>query len=355
MKQVKFAVKNIINHYCQHFSYYINKPFCFPTVIHFAPTKRCNLRCRYCNIWKEGEIKNELDTKTWEKFLDDLHDWVGDTHVGVTGGEPLLRRDIFDILEYMKKLGFNISLTTNGILLNKEIIGKLLPLEPFNINISLDSLNPEEHDFFRGVSSFKKTYQNILHLKEELNKNKSATKLVVETALTKKNISNINKLVDFCMENYLKIHFGNIVANLTIDYKGDFKSESEYKPEKEDREKIIRGFNYLNRIQEKTNMIVNSSSELNLIKGYYLGKKIRFVCVGNVRNLFVDADGSVKLCSYTPSVGNIKQSNVKEIWYSKKADDTRKFMKKCKKICQFDCYKKRSLFENYQVYKSLYF
>lgn len=354
MKQVKFAIKSVINHYRQHFSHYINKPFCFPTVIHFAPTKRCNLRCGYCNIWKEGNIKNELDTETWKRFLDDLHDWVGDTHVGVTGGEPLLRRDIFDILEYMKKLGFKISLTTNGTLLNKRVIDKLIQLEPFNVNISLDSINPEEHDFFRGANNFEKTYKNLLLFKKELNKNKSPIKSVVEIVLTKTNIGPINKLIDFCKENDLKIHFGNIIANLTINYNGDFKSESEYKPEKKDYEKIIKGFEYLNRVQKKTNMIVNSSSELSLIKDYYLGKKIKFVCAGNVRNLFVDADGSVKLCFYTPSVGNIKQLNVKDIWYSKKADSTREFMKKCKKICQFDCYKKRSLFENYEVYKALY-
>lgn len=355
MNKSKEILKGLMFHYGQILSYYLNKPICPPKIIHFIPTKRCNLNCKYCNIWKEGNIKTELDAKTWIRIADEIHDWVGDAHIGVTGGEPLLRKDIFDILNHMKKIGLNISLTTNGIFVNKEeIIKNLVKLEPFNINFSIESLDPEEHGFFRGKNNLEKTCQNLLDLKKELIKNNSPTLVIVETTLTQKNITSVKPLVEFCIKNNLKIHFGNVIENLAMDYKGDYKTESEYKPKQEDSQKIIETFDYLDKIRKKTNMILSSSSALNMIRDYYLGKKIKFKCVANVRNLVIDTDGSVKLCVHTPQVGNVKNSDIKDIWFSEKANEMRKFMKNCKKICQFYCNKQRSLFEEYEMYKAIF-
>jgi len=350
MADLIFITKNVINHFAQNISYYLNKPFCLPTVVHFAPTLRCNLRCNYCDIWKEGKINNELTTQQWKKFLKDLHCWLGKSHIGITGGEPLLRKDIIELLEYMIKLKLKVSLTTNGIFLNQEIIDKLSRINIFNINISLESIDPKIHDSLRGEGTFKKTFENIIKLKQALNKNNSKTLLVIETTLTSKNIRATKELFDFCKRNKLKIHFGNVVEKLQVDYQGDFNGESEFKPT--NVSKINETISFL--IMHKSDIIVNSTSELRMIRDYYLGKKISFKCAANVRNLFVSSDGSVKLCQYMLSVGNINQKNVNKVWYSKKADNMRKTMKKCNKICQFDCYKKRSLYENYEMYKSMY-
>src|SRR3989344_1908979 len=137
MGNVKFIVKNVLNHCAQTASYHLDKPICVPTMIHFAPTLRCNLRCKYCSIWQEGNIKEELSLEEWKKFLKDLHEWLGEAHIGITGGEPLLRKDIFEMLDYMCMTGLKPSLTTNGILLTHNAIEKLSRLNIFNINVSL--------------------------------------------------------------------------------------------------------------------------------------------------------------------------------------------------------------------------
>lgn len=350
MKNLKFVIKNALNYLAQEISYYLNKPFCLPLIVHFLPTLRCNLKCKYCSIWKEGDIKKELDLKQWKKFLKELRDWAGKAHIGIPGGEPLLRKDIIDLLDYMCRLKLKPSLTTNGILLNDEIINKLSQLNIFNINISLESTNKNIHDFFRGEGSFEKTFNNILKLKEALKKNNSKTLLIIETTLNSKNLSSIKDLLEFCEKNDFKIVFCNIVENLQIDYRGNFKSESEYKPE--DKRKIDEVFSFLIKNRKKT--IINSTAVLKLTRDYYKNKKINFKCFANVNSLFITHDGSVKLCQYLPPVGNIKEKGIKEIWRSKEANNQRKIIKKCKKICQFNCYKKRSLFEYYQTYRTLY-
>lgn len=347
---IGFIIRNTANHFSQNLSYSLTKPLCFPTMIYFAPTLRCNLQCRYCSIWKEGDINRELSLEDWKKFLRDIRKWVGSRqHIGITGGEPFLRKDIFDIMDFITELGLKISITTNGTLLNDEIIEKLAKKNIFNINISLESLKKDTHDFFRGKGNYQKAMNNILKLKDELKKNNSLTLLIVETTLTSENLKDAINLLNFCEENNLKIHFGNIVENLQIDYKGDFEKEGEYKPK--DNEIINKVFSFL--IGHKKN-IANSTGELKLMRDYYKNKKIKFKCSATARNIFINYDGEVKLCQYFPSVGNIREDPINEIWDSEKANNQRKIMKDCKKICQFDCYKRKSLFEEYELYKALY-
>jgi len=83
-------------------------------------TNRCNLRCKMCNQWKTdpATLSEELTTREWYSFIDS----ASRMHVAViiiTGGEPLLRPDIFDILGYIKKKEIACHLCTNGALLNK--------------------------------------------------------------------------------------------------------------------------------------------------------------------------------------------------------------------------------------------
>jgi MoaA/NifB/PqqE/SkfB family radical SAM enzyme len=249
----------------------------------------------------------------------------------------------------MNSLGFKASLTTNGTLLNEDILGKLVKLNIFNINISLESLNEKTHDFFRGKGNFEKTQKNILKLKQALKNNNAKTLLVVETTLTSENLGGIIDLLKFCEENNLKIHLGNIVENLQIDYKGNFEKESEYKPK--NSEEVDRIFSFLMRNKKN---VVNSTEELKMMQDYYKNKKINFKCSATARNVLVNYNGEVKLCQYFPSVGNIEEDSIKNIWHSEKANEQRKVMKNCKKICQFDCYKQKSLFEEYELYRGLY-
>jgi MoaA/NifB/PqqE/SkfB family radical SAM enzyme len=351
MKNSGFIIKNVLNHIKQDISYHLNKPISHPTIIHFAPTLRCNLKCKYCSIWKEGNINQELSLDEWKKFFLDMRDWVGKAHIGITGGEPLLREEIFEILEFMAKLGLKPSLTTNGVLLSEDKIHRISKIKIFNINISLEDTDGSIHDFFRGKGNFSKTKNNLLNLKKELDEIKSKTLLVIETTLNSKNIFDAPNIVKFCNENGLKVHFGNIVEKLEITYKGNYNKESEYKPNAGDKRKLSNIFDYL--LKNKKN-VLNSSGELRMIRDYYLGKKINFKCSAVARNLFVSSNGDVKLCQYFSPIGNLKEGRVKDIWYSKKANDQRRKIKKCKKICQFDCYKRKNLYEEYEMYKAMY-
>lgn len=88
--------------------------------VYFHVTQRCNLNCTYCYNKKNLNLSKELDTKNIIKILNKLKK-INVEVVNFTGGEPLLRNDIEEILKEAKKLKFNVCLLTNGTLLNKHI------------------------------------------------------------------------------------------------------------------------------------------------------------------------------------------------------------------------------------------
>jgi len=124
-------------------------------------TNRCNLKCRHCYATSgETEYENELTAREVLSVIDDAVK-LGLRYVLLTGGEPLLRSDLFEIGASIKKRGLKVFLSTNGTLLNKENTHKLLPIVD-HINVSLDAATPEVHDSIRGVKgSFDLTLNGI--------------------------------------------------------------------------------------------------------------------------------------------------------------------------------------------------
>ncbi|MBI4655771.1 MAG: GTP 3',8-cyclase MoaA [Elusimicrobia bacterium] len=113
-------------------------------------TDKCNLSCKYCNP-PEFRARPPLKSKEIVKIIKILSDF-GITKVRFTGGEPLLRSDLFDILNEIKKIK-KICLTTNGLLLRKKI-HKLKISGLDSINVSLDSLYPERFKQITGKDNF---------------------------------------------------------------------------------------------------------------------------------------------------------------------------------------------------------
>ncbi|MBN1871212.1 MAG: radical SAM protein [Candidatus Omnitrophica bacterium] len=144
----------------------------------FELTYRCNFSCRHCYIpYTEVDREKssdsqpscpgvshgakEIGTKEVFKILDELA-LNGCFNVGFTGGEPLVRRDIFDILEYSKKKGFNIILLTNGSLITPAKAAKLKRLALNKIDISFHSFREEQFDWFvRTPGAYKKVIKAI--------------------------------------------------------------------------------------------------------------------------------------------------------------------------------------------------
>ena len=136
--------------------------YLFPKEVIVSVTSRCNLRCRMCDIWKSK--KKELTTEIWKRFIDDISA-VGVKTIVFSGGEPLLRQDIFELIAYSREKKLNVCLTSNGTLIDNDIADKLLSSGIGVVNISLEGPS-EVHNYLRGGGSFEKAVAALEKLRQ---------------------------------------------------------------------------------------------------------------------------------------------------------------------------------------------
>jgi Fe-coproporphyrin III synthase len=125
-------------------------------------TRTCNLKCIHCYTDSEArQYPNELSTDEAKSVLDDLAEFKVPA-VLFSGGEPLIRKDIFDLAAYARAKGLHVVLSTNGTLISREVAQRLKDLEFAYVGLSLDSAVPELHDKFRGTEgAFERTMKGF--------------------------------------------------------------------------------------------------------------------------------------------------------------------------------------------------
>ena len=130
--------------------------------------ERCNLRCSYCMHEEGVELSPKSHLMTYEEIYEIANTFVkhGVTKIRLTGGEPLIRKDIPIILEKLASLPVELSITSNAVIIDKFI--DVLKANGVNkINVSLDSLDSEKFKHITRRDQFKKVYNNILLLVKE--------------------------------------------------------------------------------------------------------------------------------------------------------------------------------------------
>ncbi|MBF0444709.1 MAG: heme d1 biosynthesis radical SAM protein NirJ [Magnetococcales bacterium] len=128
--------------------------------------RRCNLSCRHCYTSStDKDFSGELSTQEVFRVLHELKEFAVPAVI-LSGGEPLLRPDIFEIATYAKKLGFYLGLSSNGTLMDKTMAQKIANAGFDYVGVSLDGLK-EKHDFIRGrVGAFDESINGIRNCSE---------------------------------------------------------------------------------------------------------------------------------------------------------------------------------------------
>ena len=124
-----------------------------PFLVALNLTKRCNLSCEHCyldaEILKNGST-DELSTDELKKAIDEIALVGPECMIVLTGGEPLLRSDIEELASHASKLGLMVVVGSNGLTLTRKRVKSLQAAGVAGIGLSIDSLDPEVHDNFRG-------------------------------------------------------------------------------------------------------------------------------------------------------------------------------------------------------------
>ncbi|MDQ1330895.1 MAG: AdoMet-dependent heme synthase [Thermodesulfobacteriota bacterium] len=157
-------------------------------------TRNCNLSCIHCRASAtKGPYTGELDTEASLRLLDQIAD-TGNPIVILTGGEPLLRPDIFDIAAYGTKKGLRMVMAPNGTLINESTAKKMADSGIKRISISIDGPTKESHDSFRGVEgAFEGALRGIAFAKE------AGIEFQINTTITKLNLKYIPDIQDLAV------------------------------------------------------------------------------------------------------------------------------------------------------------
>lgn len=154
-------------------------------------TRTCNLHCVHCYTDSEARrYPGELSTEQCKATLDDLAAFKVPA-VLFSGGEPLVRDDLFELAAYARELGLHVVLSTNGTLITEEIAHKLKALQFAYVGISLDSASSEVHDHFRGVEgAFDRTMKGFRHCVD------AGQKVGLRLTLTRETCDNLDRIFD---------------------------------------------------------------------------------------------------------------------------------------------------------------
>jgi len=158
------------------------------STLHLYLTLGCNLNCEHCWISAGQALNDELTTKEVYKIISDASELCV-KYIKITGGEPFTRADLPLIASFANRKRINLTIETNGTLLDENTARKLQALK-VRLIISVDGHNEDEHDLVRGRGSFKKVINGIALL------HKYNVGFGINTIATKRNQKNLLDLID---------------------------------------------------------------------------------------------------------------------------------------------------------------
>lgn len=329
---MKYPVKNFLR--CVINNFILKRPI--PLLLSFEITQRCNARCSFCGYWKLKKIIPELSLDEIKKLLDSAYD-LGCAIFVITGGEPLLRKDLPSVLKYAKETGFSTLLLTNGYLLPKRIHEFYENLDAISVSIDFPDAR---HDKNRGLDGL--LDRAIVGLKQAHDYGVITNMNCVITG--KHSLDDVKELLFLARQ----LNSGFSVSPIFIRPAHFTHGAILGTLSKEDED--LMKLNDWNLVKSVADMLLfyrkngfgktiqNTSTYLRLVRD-----RAGFTCFPLTLQLAVASNGIVAtVCPAglyeSHNLGNAVKQDIKDIWYSEKAEMLRKKFKECTLAKSLGCY-----------------
>jgi len=267
-----------------------------PIAVRIELSNRCPNRCFYCNIWSIKQ--KEMTTKQVFKLLDELKQ-MGTKRISFSGGEPLLRDDIGEIIDYCDSLGMVPEMNSRGFLIDEKI-DKIKKLKLLKISID----GPKEvHDYLSGR---KGSFEEAVHALELATKN--GIKTIITVTITKQNIQYFDFLIELAKKYNSMIAF----QPLKLLSRGVSNMDNIW-PEKEEYTKAIAKL--ISYKLHNNGIMRNSLIGLKHIYHWPVYQKLK--CSAGKLFCIIDTDGTVYPCDriqYKEELPNCIELGFKQAW-----------------------------------------
>lgn len=280
-------------------------------VLFWESTLKCNAYCQFCGS-KCGDVTN-LDELSKEeiccvfKQIAERYD-AAQIMINVSGGEPLMRKDLIETMQYAVSLGYHWGLVTNGMLLNADMITKLKKAELKTISISIDGMY-ETHDSLRGVKNGLATVIRNLHLLSVAN---FLETVMITTVVSKRNIDELDKIKEL-----LKTLPVDIWRVCPVDPIGRAEDNNALLL---DKEQIQQVYDYITQFRrEQLPFQITTSCSHYLGKYEFKTRPFPFQCNAGKTVGSILANGDIFVCPNVPKIpeliqGNVKIDNFVDVW-----------------------------------------
>jgi MoaA/NifB/PqqE/SkfB family radical SAM enzyme len=306
---------------------------------------RCDGKCRFCWMgeYKSPETLDVLPGEVLLRVLRETKELSGTGYnISVSGGEPLIYKPTFELLELAHQLSVNVGITTNGYHLNSANVERIMACNPFNINVSLESVDPAVNESIRAVPrGTAKTLKGIETVVEEKRRRGARTTVIVKPTITELNYRQLPDLVRYFGKD------GTVSVNMQPLF-----------PDKMGEPFWIKDFDDLGRVMEELVSLRNDGYSLltdaETLRGFpsYFRKGPNQRegaqqspelppkrCSVGYRNMLIYPDGKVFLCQLVnKEIGNLHDGRtLSQMWHASLASKQRRAMLKCRLDCQLSC------------------
>ncbi len=290
-----------------------------PRIIAWEVTKQCKLNCKHCRASaSDRDFSGELTTEEAFKVLDNIAKFANPIII-LTGGEPMMRKDIYELAKYGTGLGLRMVMAPCGLLMNKENTIKLIKSGIKRISLSIDGANKESHDSFRQVDGAFDSVINAAKMAKQ-----AGLEFQINTTVTKLNYTELDKILE------LSIDLGAVSYHpFLLVPTGRGKDIAQFEIDPEEYE------NVLTWIYEKIK-VISIQLKPTCAPHYYrifrqkekqAGKNVTVEthglnamtkgCLGGQSFAFISNTGIVQICGFLDiEAGNIKNESYdfKKIW-----------------------------------------
>jgi MoaA/NifB/PqqE/SkfB family radical SAM enzyme len=278
----------------------------------------CNLKCEMCKRWRETR-EPPISMERFKEIITELAE-LGCQKIHFSGGEPMLRPQLPDLVEYATGLGIRVTLTTNGTLIDKVKAKRLVEAGLRGVNVSIDSPIRKMHEKIRGVQgSFKLTTRAVALFRKYARKGKLTVR--INTVVGRSNYATLASLPDLAHElgadgiNLIPVddHCGE---HLSMRKKDIALFNSEIAPIIESRANELG----INIADEDAYPFGRGDSEVRLGRAgrYAFGYYNKFPCYAAWTHSLIDFNGLVYVCCMTREqiqpLGDVRKQSFREIW-----------------------------------------